>query len=133
MALSASEQLVFVTEPNDTWEFPGDFTLRQVVLQSAVNWTTNFAKTYKTGAESTQYFININNTTTVILSNQSRYVENIVSILMSELGAGSATYAQVLAATTLQWEDFINDQMNLIVWILSQVTKAEIAEYNALP
>lgn len=131
MALTIEEQLVFINEPNDTWEYPGAYSLKEVLYQKSVNWYTEFQQTYKAGAEDLAYYRKITETMTRLI-NRRISISKLVAVLLSELADTAVTYAQVLGATAPQWENFIDDQMDMIVFIISRVTKADIAEYNGL-
>lgn len=132
MPLTTNEQLILATEPNDTWSFPGDFSLREFMYQKITDWYTDFQVTYKTGAEDTEYYRKISQTIYQVVARRE-YVASIVSVLISELADTSFTFAQITGATTDQWDAFIDDEIDKVVFIAARVTKADIAEYNALP
>lgn len=131
MALTIIEQLKLI---NGTLK-PPSTSLDALVHQASYNYAKSFYDTVKdtTGnAEADSYATKVFNVAKRVLRNEQGVTAILTRMIITIIGASSATLAQVTAATDAQWEAFIVGQMDETFEYVGDVKKEEKLAYNAI-
>lgn len=144
MALTVAEQLSIVK--GDGFVFPGNNSLTEVVNQTAIQKSIEFIDGYKVfatddgatppvsinlGAQA--YIQKMLRVAQALYRNEVRVVTKLTEMMVAVIGKSAIDYVQVQGASEAQWLTFLDNNMIEVLEFAAGVTKAEQAEYDALP